>query len=136
MIKAKLIVAVGLSFLTTAVQAGGSVRIAAKADPVLDLALGEQASQMTRPLTEELRLNEGEYIGLRRIHKILLATISDINAEYSAQPAVHRAKLEELQGYYEQERLRVLTPSQVGQLQQRTVHDRLPAIDPVSGGLG
>lgn len=131
-----LLLVAGLTFTTRVAHADELRNETAKADPVLDLALGQQASQMTRPLTEELRLNEGEYIGLRRIHKVLLAAISDINAQYSAQPAVHRAKLEELQGYYEQERVRVLTPTQVGQLNQRGADKHLPAINTESGGLG
>jgi hypothetical protein len=136
MIKSLIALGLGMGLSVATAQASIGVAVTASADPVLDLSLGQQASAMTRPLTQELRLNEGEYVRLRRIHKILLAAISDINTQYSAQPSVHRAKLQELQGYYEQERVRVLTPTQVGQLNQRAAEKHVPAINTESGGLG
>jgi hypothetical protein len=131
-----LLLVAGLTFTTRVAHADELRNETANADLALDLALGQRASQMTRPLIEVLRLNEGEYIGLRRIHKVLLAAIDDINAQYSAQSAVHRAKLEELQSYYEQERVRVLTPKQVGQLNQHGTDKHIPTINTESGGLG
>jgi hypothetical protein len=109
---------------------------AAPAEPVMDLQLGQRASTMTQPLVNRLQLNEGEYVRLRRVHRILLASLDDINTEYAHDPATRHAKLLELQGYYEQERVHVLTPTQVGRLETRSVHDSLPAINPESGGMG
>jgi hypothetical protein len=109
---------------------------AAPAEPVMDLALGQRASTLTRTFTERLQLNEGEFVRLRRVHRILLASLDDINTEYAQDPTTRHAKLLELQGYYEQERVRVLTPTQVGRLEIRAVHDALPNVDPESGGLG
>jgi hypothetical protein len=108
----------------------------APADPVMDLQLNQRASVMTQGLINRLELNEGEYIRLRRVHRTLIAAVEEINTEFATQPDLRRAKLQELQGYYEQERARVLTPTQVSHLENRPVRDSLPAIDPSSGGFG
>ena len=134
--KSTVFVVLILALFTSYAEAGSLEHSAVESDPVLDLNLGEQASHMTQPLINQLRLNEGEYIRLRRIHKILLAAIDDINTQYASQPVEHRAKLEELQSYYEQERIRVLTPTQVGRLEERTVQDSMPVINTESGGMG
>ena len=91
---------------------------------------------MTQPLIDKLELNEGEYVRLRAIHRILLASVDDINAQYASDPATRRAKLLELQGYYEQERVRVLTPSQVGHLEAGPGREAIPTVNPESGGFG
>ncbi len=115
--------------------ASGSL-LAPPADPVMDLSLSQRASTMTQPLITTLELNEGEYIRLRTIHRILLASIDDINTQYASDPATRHTKLVELQGYYEQERVRVLTPMQMGRLESRPVRNAVPAINPESGGFG
>ncbi|MBF9224286.1 hypothetical protein [Hymenobacter ruricola] len=114
----------------------GHLAEAAPAEPVMDLALGQRATALTRTFTDRLQLNEGEFVRLRRVHRILLASLDDINIEYAQDPTTRHAKLLELQGYYEQERTRVLTPTQVGRLEIRAVHDSLPTVNPESGGLG
>ncbi|MGY3090465.1 hypothetical protein ACVWYF_003520 [Hymenobacter sp. UYAg731] len=103
---------------------------------LMDLQLGQRATAMTRVLIGQLNLNEGEYIRLRALHQILLASLDGINAQYVGTPEVKRAKLQELQGQYEQERLRVLSPSQVSHLQSQPASNSVPTIDLNSGGLG
>lgn len=91
---------------------------------------------MTREMIGPLTLNEGEYIRLRALHQVLLASLDGINAQYVGKPEVKHAKLQELQGQYEQERLRVLSPSQVSHLQSQPGQNAMPTIDLNSGGLG
>ena len=106
------------------------------ADPVMELSLSARARTMTQVLINSLELNEAEYIRLRVVHRILLASLDDIDAQYTNDPAIRRAKLIELQGYYEQERVRVLTPTQVGRLESNSLRNSMPTINVESGGLG
>ena len=133
----KLLLPISLGFaLLGGLSASAHNNRATSLDPVMDLGLSQRARTMTQMMIPQLHLNEGEYVHLRSVHRILLYSLDGINTEFANNPDLRRAKLQELQGYYEQERVRVLNRTQLSQLQEQPVHDALPVIDLNSGGLG
>ena len=93
----------------------------------------DDAVAMTREMTNRLRLNEAQFMKLLPLNRIKLAGLSSINREYKEDAAIRAAKVAELEAQFEQECSRILTPSQLSQLQQK--HDQ-PAVTPVNAGNG
>ncbi len=73
---------------------------------------------MTRDMSTRLQLNEGQYIKLYSINRTRLARQQEIEHATAADASARTAQLAELQSQYEQECARILTPSQLSQLQQ------------------
>lgn len=101
-----------------------------------DLTIATQATALTKPLINQLKLNEGEYVRLRMLHKRWLVGVADIK-QSTPNPLVQRIEMMGLESRFEQECTRVLTPQQVSELRQDTPHDVMPA-QPADdqGGLG
>ena len=95
--------------------------------PVVD------AEAMTREMTNRLHLNEGQFLKLLPINRTKLIGLRSINREYKNDEATRNAKTAELEAQYEQECSRILTPSQLSQLQQR---NNQPATEPATTGSG
>jgi len=91
------------------------------------------AEAMTREMTNRLHLNEGQFLKLLPINRTKLMGLNSINREYKHDEATRNAKAAELEAQYEQECSRILTPSQLSQLQQS--HSQ-PATEPASAGNG
>ncbi len=91
------------------------------------------AVAMTHEMTNRLRLNEAQFVKLLPLNRIKLAGLSSINREYKDDAATRAAKVAELEAQFEQECSRILTPSQLSQLQQK--HDQ-PATTPANAGNG
>ena len=89
------------------------------------------AEAMTREMTNRLHLNEGQFLKLLPINRTKLIGLNSINREYKHDEATRSAKTAELEAQYEQECSRILTPSQLSQLQQSNTR---PATEP--GGTG
>lgn len=89
------------------------------------------AETMTREMTNRLHLNEGQFLKLLPINRTKLMGLNSINREYKHDEATRNAKTAELEAQYEQECSRILTPSQLSQLQQSNTR---PATEP--GGTG
>ncbi|SHJ50909.1 hypothetical protein SAMN02745146_3290 [Hymenobacter daecheongensis DSM 21074] len=101
-----------------------------------NLVIAAQATDITRPLINKLKLNEAEYVRLRMLHKRWLVGLDDIN-RHTANPMLRKVEKMGLESRFEQECQRVLTPSQIGELRLDAPHDVIPA-QPADnqGGLG
>ena len=91
------------------------------------------AAAMTREMTTRLHLNEGQFLQLLPLNRTKLAGLSSINREYRNDETTRNAKTAELEAQYEQECSRILTPSQLSQLQQA---NNPPAAEPAGTGNG
>lgn len=94
----------------------------------------QQVVAQTREMANRLHLNEGQYLQLLPLNRTRLSTLNGINREYHADAVNRAAKAAELEAQFEQECSRILTPSQLSQLQR----DAQPATAPAttSNGLG
>ena len=91
------------------------------------------AEAMTREMTTRLHLNEGQFLKLLPLNRTKLARLARISREHKADEATRTAKIAELEAQYEQECSRILTPSQLSQLQQTKTS---PATEPIDTGNG
>ena len=101
--------------------------------PNFSKTLTRDAEVMTREMANRLRLNEGQMLKLMPLNRTKLAGLSSINREYKNDEAARAAKAAELEAQYEQECSRILTPSQLSQLQQTNGQ---PATAPANSGNG
>ncbi|SFP86819.1 hypothetical protein [Hymenobacter arizonensis] len=85
-------------------------------------AAGDDALIMTREMTNRLHLNEGQFLHLLPLNRTRLVGLKQINREYRNDPATRTAKIAELEAQYEEACSRVLTPSQLSQLQHDNDH--------------
>lgn len=85
---------------------------------------------MTRDMSSKLQLNEGQYIKLYSINRTRMDRQQEIERATTSDATARTAQLAELQAQYEQECARILTPSQLSQLQQD------PAQFTTGGGRG
>ena len=69
-------------------------------------------------MAERFKLNEAQYIRLLSANRTRLAHQQEIELANKANPTRRPAQLAELQGQYEQECSRILSPTQLSQLQQ------------------
>jgi uncharacterized protein YcbK (DUF882 family) len=96
-------------------------------------AKAPDAVSMTREMTNRLHLNEGQFLKLLPLNRTKLSGLNIINREYKNDEATRAAKAAELEAQYEQECSRILTPSQLSQLQQ---DNGQPASAPANTGNG
>ena len=92
---------------------------------------GDEAVALTREMTNRLRLNEGQFLNLLPLNRTKLVGLKNINREYRNDGATRAAKIAELEAQYEQECSRILTPSQLSQLQSEQ-----PGSTPTGTGNG
>lgn len=83
-----------------------------------DPKTGQAVTAMTREMSNHLQLNEGQYIKLYSINRTRLARQQEIEHATASDASSRTTQLAELQGQYEQECARILTPSQLSLLQQ------------------
>ena len=91
------------------------------------------ATDMTREMSTRFHLNEGQFLQLLPLNRTKLTGLNSINHEYRNDETSRTAKTAELEAQYEQECSRILTPSQLSQLQQA---NNPPAAEPASIGKG
>lgn len=84
----------------------------------VDTKAGQAVTAMTRDMSNHLQLNEGQYIKLYSINRTRLARQQEIERATTADASGRTTQLAELQGQYEQECARILTPSQLSLMQQ------------------
>lgn len=102
--------------------------------PSTKKAAAPDAVAITREMTNRLHLNEGQFLKLLPLNRTKLAGMSSINREYRNDESARAAKAAELEAQYEQECSRILTPSQLSQLQQENQPSTAPAN--TGNGLG
>ena len=90
----------------------------ASVNPLPDPKTGQVVTAMTREMSNHLLLNEGQYIKLYSINRTRLTRQQEIEHATASDVAARTTQLAELQGQYEQECARILTPSQLSLLQQ------------------
>lgn len=76
------------------------------------------ATAQTREMASRFKLNEGQYVRLLAVNRTRLTRQQQIEHTTKDNPAARSAQMAELQGQYEQECGRILSPSQLSQLQQ------------------
>ncbi|MBJ6142909.1 hypothetical protein [Hymenobacter sp. BT559] len=84
----------------------------------IDPKTSQVVTAMTREMSSHLQLNEGQYIKLYSINRTRLARQQEIERATTADASARTSQLAELQGQYEQECARILSPSQLSLLQQ------------------
>lgn len=122
-----------LCFALAAMPAQAQMADRLSEHPKASKAGGIDAVVVTRDMTNRLRLNEGQFLKLLPLNRIRLAGLRTINHEYCNDEATRAAKTAELEVQYEQECSRILTPSQLSQLQQENGQ---PALAPTNSGNG
>lgn len=95
----------------------------------------KEAVLVTRDMTNRLHLNEGQFLKLLPLNRTKLAGLNSINRLYKNDEATRAEKMAELEAQYEQECSRILTPSQLSQLQQNSTQPA-PAPSGAGNGLG
>lgn len=97
-----------------------------------------QVEDLTRSMSQQLQLNEAQFIQLRAVNKIKLARTEEIQWQYHDNPLERTAKLAELESQYETECSRILTPSQLSLFHNEQHRDVMPAqpTNSTDGGLG
>ncbi|MDB5236691.1 MAG: hypothetical protein JWR44_3684 [Hymenobacter sp.] len=91
------------------------------------------AENVTRDMANRLHLNEGQYLKLLPLNRIKLSGLNSINHQYKNDETTRAAKAAELEAQFEQECSRILTPSQLSQLQ---LENGQPSTAPASSGNG
>jgi len=84
----------------------------------IDPKTSQVVTTMTREMSNHLQLNESQYIKLYSINRTRLMRQQEIERATTADASARTAQLAELQGQYEQECARILSPSQLSLLQQ------------------
>lgn len=91
-------------------------------------------TELTRQMSEQLKLNEGQYIKLSAVNRTRQARLEEIQRNTKNDPAGRTAQLLELQAQYEQECRRILTPTQLSHLPQ--LQPAQPATPAAGSGNG
>jgi hypothetical protein len=107
------------------------------ADRITDRPTPREASRQevvaqTREMANRLHLNEAQYLQLLPLNRTRLSTLNGINREYRTDATTRASKAAELEAQFEQECSRILTPSQLSQLQR----EAQPANAPATAGNG
>jgi bisphosphoglycerate-dependent phosphoglycerate mutase len=113
-----LLTIAGLALATTTAQAQATEQaLSAPAVTVAQGPLSLSAAELTRDMSTRLKLNEGQYIKLYGLNKIRVNQVAQIQRDFNNDPSTQSAKMAELDAQYQQECSRILTPSQLSQLQ-------------------
>ena len=75
-------------------------------------------TELTREMTTRLHLNEGQFVKLLTLNRTRQTRQREIEQATKADAAARSSQLAELQAQYEQECGRIMSPSQLSQLQQ------------------
>jgi len=124
-----------LTLLLASVSFGAHAQMADRLSehPAMSKAYGDKAVSLTREMTARLHLNEGQFLRLLPVNRTKLAGLTIIEREYRNDDSTRAAKTAELEAQYEQECSRILTPSQLSQLQQQ---NSPPSSAPANTGNG
>ncbi len=75
-------------------------------------------TELTREMTARLQLNEGQYVRLLTLNRTRQTRQREIEESTRKDQSARTSQLSELQAQYEQECGRIMSPSQLSQLQQ------------------
>lgn len=133
--KALVVVLALLWGATGQVLAQASDRLAELPTPSNNRLLHIRAILLTREMSRILQLTDSQYERLQVINQIRLARQDEIQWMYQDDLKVMKARLAELELFYEQQCRRILTPQQLDQFIQAQ-HPTPPEGDPHENGLG
>lgn len=122
-----------LGFALAALPAQAQMADRFSEHPKAGWATSEDAVAITRDMINRLHLNEGQFLKLLPLNRTRLAGLRSLSREYRNDEATRIAKAAELEAQYEKDCSRILTPSQLSQLQQQS---NPPASAPASLGNG
>ncbi len=124
-----------LTLLLAAVSFGAQAQMADRLNesPTFGKTINASAQLATREMVARLHLNEGQYLKLLPLNRTKFAGLHSINQEYKNDETTRMSKVAELETQYEQECSRILTPSQLSQMQQRK---STPTTAPATAGNG
>ena len=88
---------------------------------------------VTREMANRLHLNEGQYLKLLPLNRTKYAGMISIDRQFKNDEGIRTQKKVELEAQFEQECSRILSPSQLSQLQQENGQ---PATAPANTGNG
>jgi hypothetical protein len=123
-----------LAFMATAASAQMKERHAEL--PGVGAPSAARVDDLTRQMSNQLQLNEAQYIRLRAANKIKLARLDEIQWQFQDDTAMRDAKLMELESQFETECSRILTPSQLSMYHSEQKRDSVPVSTGNEGGIG
>ena len=113
-----LLTVAGLALASFSAQAQQTDKVVAA--PGINLVQGPlslSAAELTRDMSTRLKLNEAQYIKLYEINKTRVNQVARIDRDYKNDNGTRDTKMAELEVQYQQECSRILTPSQLSQMQ-------------------
>ena len=121
-----------IASLGSAAQAQKQEHHAERPDGIDQTAV--QAEALTRQMTAQLHLNEGQIVRLYKVNSIKVAQADEIQWQHHENPMRMQQALSELQSHYDAECSRILTPTQLSLMRGP---QPAPARQPdTEGGLG
>ncbi|WP_156175877.1 hypothetical protein [Hymenobacter terrenus] len=121
------------SFAANAQMADRLTERPAASKSTVSKPISTDAVAITREMTSRLHLNEGQFLKLLPLNRTKVARLNSIHRQYKNDEATRVAKEAELEAQYEKDCSRILTPSQLSQLQQENGQ---PATAPTNAGNG
>ncbi len=112
-----LLTVAGLALAASSAQAQVADKAVASPSTVAQGPLSLTAADLTRDMSTRLKLNEAQYIKLYEVNKTRVNQVAQIQRDFSNDESLRNAKMAELEAQYQQECSRILTPSQLSQLQ-------------------
>ncbi|GAB2464178.1 hypothetical protein GCM10011375_16300 [Hymenobacter qilianensis] len=76
-------------------------------------SLNARATQLTRQMAQRVRLDEGQYVKVKRLNLQMLAEMEEAKTRLSADPAALDQYLAEVQSHYEWDLAAILWPKQM-----------------------
>ncbi|MBT9392416.1 hypothetical protein KLP40_04505 [Hymenobacter sp. NST-14] len=81
-------------------------------------AIQNRATALTRSIAEKVRLDEGQYLQVKRLNIRMLSEQEDLKTRFAADQAILDQRLADAQVQYETELLELLRPAQLALFQQ------------------
>ncbi|MBC6608026.1 hypothetical protein H8B13_14460 [Hymenobacter sp. BT188] len=76
-------------------------------------SLNARATQLTRQMAQKVRLDEGQYVKVKRLNLQMLAEMEEAKTRLSSDPAALDQYLAEVQSHYEWDLAAILWPKQM-----------------------
>lgn len=120
--------------LVASAQAQSADQVVAAPSVTVSENTRQAAAELTREMSSRLKLSEGQYIRLYEVNKTRVAQVAQIERNFQADPETKASRMAELDAQYQQECGRILTPSQLSQLQGEK--NTQPTTTPTGTGNG
>ncbi|RIY13892.1 hypothetical protein [Hymenobacter rubripertinctus] len=81
-------------------------------------AIQARATALTRSIADKVRLDEGQYLQVKRLNIQMLSEQEDLKTRFAADPGILDQRLADAQVQYEADLLELLRPAQLALFQQ------------------